>query len=545
MKKIKKLENVRLSFFDQKDNVIATIFSRKDGYFQLKVEKNDDFYIMASKSEKAGTSKITITENYKTDSIAKIMIFNNRAIIHGIVYDTNGLPSNNAVVRLLDSNNVEVERITTKENGEYQLSMTTRHYYRVIATNYGMTKDSSFYVDINWKPNQRKDFYLESNPTVQGITYFKDSVKVLDDVNVKVESGYDSKYITIYSDVNGFFQFPLFNDSLLYMDGVKRKMKGNTTIFIDSSYNTINLNNIYLHRTTTDAHGLVIYSNDSIAQDINVELIDKDGKITNETKSDSLGRFYFELNTDTDYEIYASTLELEAIENIHTGVLWEKNDNIILKLSGKGTPTFGLVIDADDQNPLSFVKITLTDSTSNLKNITYSNEIGKFEMSLKKNSTNYVKLEKENYFSKTVIINIGDTVPKTIDLSKDFNLNLTKSNFKIDPIYFEFDSHSITSHSKIELDKLALWLKGHKERNCTIYGYTDCRGKQSYNLTLSKNRANTVKKYLSKKGVNSKRTSIVSRGATNYVNNCYSSKDCTEAEHRENRRCEFEINDKQ
>ena len=539
----KKVSKAKIEFFNQKDSLVAKIYSRIDGFFRLAINHGDNFYIMATKEKKAGVAKIKITENYQTDSITNIRIYNNRAIIYGIIYDTNGLPSNSAVVRLLDSNNVEVERITTKQDGQYQLSMSTFHHYRIIATNYEMTKDTSFYVDTHWGAEKRKDFYLDKNPTVQGYTYFKDSIRILDDVIVSVESGYDSKYMSIYSDKNGFFQFPLFNDSLLYMDGIKRKLKGTTTVDIDSTHQSIEIHNIYLHPTTTDAHGIVIYANDSVVSDINVELIDKDGKIVSETKTDSLGRFYFELRTDTDYELYTTADDLEAIENIHTGVLWNKEKNIILKLSQKGTPTFGLVIDTEEKTPISFVKITLTDSVTNLKNITYTNNIGMFEMSLRKNTTSYIKLEKDNYFTKTIVVKIKDTVPKIIDLSKGYNLDLTKSNFKLDPIYFEFDSHQITPNSKIELDKLALWLKDHRERSCSIYGYTDCRGKQNYNLNLSRNRAQTVSLYLSKKGVNSKRTNIIARGATNYVNNCYSSSECTEAEHRENRRCEFEIND--
>ena len=185
----------------------------------------------------------------------------------------------------------------------------------------------------------------------------------------------------------------------------------------------------------------------------------------------------------------------------------------------------------------------LLRSTTNLKNITYSNDQGLFEMSLKKNSTNYIKLEKDNYFPKTIMVKIGEIVPKVIDLSREYDLSLTKSDFKIEPIYFEFDSHEITPHSKEQLDKLARWLRINKTRTCNIYGYTDCRGSQDYNLRLSKNRAQRVRVYLSYKGINMKRTFNIPMGATNYVNNCYTNESCTEAEHRENRRCEFEIND--
>ena len=66
---------------------------------------------------------------------------------------------------------------------------------------------------------------------------------------------------------------------------------------------------------------------------------------------------------------------------------------------------------------------------------------------------------------------------------------------------------------------------------------------EGYNLKLSKNRAQTVRVYLSYKGISMKRTFNIPMGSTNYVNNCYQDEDCTEAEHRENRRCEFQIND--
>ena len=47
------------------------------------------------------------------------------------------------------------------------------------------------------------------------------------------------------------------------MDGTKKKLRGTTTVNIDSNFNTYELRHI-LHRIFTDAHGVVIYSNDSV-----------------------------------------------------------------------------------------------------------------------------------------------------------------------------------------------------------------------------------------------------------------------------------------
>ena len=212
----------KVEFFNEKDEVVTTLFTRDDGFFQIDAGDVKEYFIIDEKNKKVGSAKLKITSEYKTDSMMKIMIINNTAIINGIVYDTNGLPSKNAVVRLLDSNNIEIERITTKSDGYYELSMTAMNNYRIIATNYGMAKDTMFYVNEHWGSVQKKDLYLEGHITVQGYTYFKDTTKSIDEVSVAVESGFDSKYLTVFSDKNGFFQFPLFNDSLLYMDGNKK-----------------------------------------------------------------------------------------------------------------------------------------------------------------------------------------------------------------------------------------------------------------------------------------------------------------------------------
>ena len=65
-------------------------------------------------------------------------------------------------------------------------------------------------------------------------------------------------------------------------------------------------------------------------------------------------------------------------------------------------------------------------------------------MSLKKNSTNYIKLEKENYYPKTLVITIGDTVPRTIDLSREYNLDLTNlSAISIAPVLASLKSPNL------------------------------------------------------------------------------------------------------
>ncbi|MBM76927.1 MAG: hypothetical protein CL846_00440 [Crocinitomicaceae bacterium] len=535
--------NASIEVFNAKDSLEINIKTDINGFFQFKTEENKEFLILAKKDKKVGYQKIEVTENYETDSIIHIKLFNTAANIKGVVIDTNGIPSNKAVVRLLDSNNIEIERITTDEDGEYFFSMSIYRNYRIVATNYGMVEDTSFFTGKNWGIEQTKNLYLKPHPTIQGYTYYLDTTSIIDEVKIDISKGVDANYMSIFSDQNGFYQVPLVNDSIIVLNAIKKRKSGNATIIIDSTYVSSSLNHIILHGKNTEVNGIVKYNNDSVASNVSVELINAEGKWVYGLKTDSVGRFNFKLNMDKDYEIYSSDEDLEAIENIHTGILWDKDKDVVLILSPKGSATYGKVIDADDKSPLSFVKITLTDSSTNMKNITYTNDDGDFEMALKKNSVYIIKLERVDYFPKTIYIRIGDTIPKIIDLNKEFNLEMIKSGFKVEPIYFEFASHEITKNSKSELDILAAILKERKNRTVTIFGYTDCRGNKDYNMVLGENRAKAVKKYLISDGINQKRINVIGKGATNYVNNCYKPKDCTDNEHRMNRRCEFQIDD--
>ena len=66
--------------------------------------------------------------------------------------------------------------------------------------------------------------------------------------------------------------------------------------------------------------------------------------------------------------------------NIHTSVLYKTEKDIEVYISEDYTPTIGKVLDAETDEPLNFVKITIVDSTTNAKDISYTNDLGNFEL---------------------------------------------------------------------------------------------------------------------------------------------------------------------
>jgi outer membrane protein OmpA-like peptidoglycan-associated protein len=108
-------------------------------------------------------------------------------------------------------------------------------------------------------------------------------------------------------------------------------------------------------------------------------------------------------------------------------------------------------------------------------------------------------------------------------------------------ILFGFDKSNLSNEAKTNLDKLANTLKDYNETNVEVQGHTDSQGSESYNKTLSEDRASTVSLYLLEKGIKNTRLTINGFGELlpKYINT-------TEEGRLLNRRVEFLItaNDK-
>ena len=111
-----------------------------------------------------------------------------------------------------------------------------------------------------------------------------------------------------------------------------------------------------------------------------------------------------------------------------------------------------------------------------------------------------------------------------------------KVTMKENMVNFGFDSSDLTSAAKANLDKLAQVLKNNMDTNINIYGHTDSKGTDAYNLSLSERRAAAVKNYLVSQGVSAGRMFTMGVGEKEPV----ASND-TDAGRAENRRVEFSI----
>ena len=79
-------------------------------------------------------------------------------------------------------------------------------------------------------------------------------------------------------------------------------------------------------------------------------------------------------------------------------------------------------------------------------------------------------------------------------------------------VNFAFDSYALDSKAMGILNEAANIIKATPNKRVILNGWTDWIGTDAYNMTLSQNRANSVKKYLAQQGIPDSRITAIGRG---------------------------------
>lgn len=79
-------------------------------------------------------------------------------------------------------------------------------------------------------------------------------------------------------------------------------------------------------------------------------------------------------------------------------------------------------------------------------------------------------------------------------------------------VHFAFDSSALGSDAMDTLRRQAAWLNNHRDFDAIVSGHTDSRGTKEYNIALGNRRAEEVKCFLVRHGINTSRIKTVSYG---------------------------------
>jgi outer membrane protein OmpA-like peptidoglycan-associated protein/tetratricopeptide (TPR) repeat protein len=134
---------------------------------------------------------------------------------------------------------------------------------------------------------------------------------------------------------------------------------------------------------------------------------------------------------------------------------------------------------------------------------------------------------------------VKDTIYKVFFIDE-----IAKRKLVLKRIYYEFDKYFLRREDKLTLDSLAQVLTENPAWTLEIYGHTDAKGSDDYNMRLGKARAQTAADYLvTKYKIDVNRLSLISKGESE-PRMANENPDGTDNElaRANNRRVEFKVN---
>ena len=257
-----------------------------------------------------------------------------------------------------------------------------------------------------------------------------------------------------------------------------------------------------------DLH-IIFSPTDSLKEIVEVNTI-KDGKFNTYLDTCSTYNVYYISSNKSIFSEKIETKCTEGREDFYRGMYYD--------------PIVNKIIDLNNENNILIEEKDLMISQNLLKNLE--------NQTINTTSRDTNSLEKFSDDEKLVMtkVKVGNDLNNLIDLN---------------PIYFDLDKSNILPEAALELDKIVKILNNNPQLSIKLLSYTDCRGSDAYNLNKSKQRANSTKAYITSRISNPYRVSAEGLGEANPVQECDCNNnegiDCTDEEHKKNRRTEFII----
>ncbi|HXH20114.1 MAG TPA: OmpA family protein [Chitinophagales bacterium] len=183
------------------------------------------------------------------------------------------------------------------------------------------------------------------------------------------------------------------------------------------------------------------------------------------------------------------------------------------------------------------VDVTLVDKLTNTSEKTKTDADGYFSFEVAPESIYELKMFKDSLSNKNLDFNtLGVDGGDTITFS-----DIIIEGILLKDIYYGYNEYKILPTAYPILDSIVAMMKEKPEVTVDIGGHTDCRGSFAYNLELSWKRANAAQEYLVSKGISANRITLSAFGEQHILNKCRDGVQCTEEQHRVNRRTVLKI----
>lgn len=194
----------------------------------------------------------------------------------------------------------------------------------------------------------------------------------------------------------------------------------------------------------------------------------------------------------------------------------------------KGDKNYLFEVDETDPNFKGVTKIYIADSKGRIYKVLDKNSNGKFIFKL---------LDADKVAMGEFVVD--DPWLAVLEMKNKEKAELTI----VENIYYAFGDHKFDDAGQKVMDKIITVLNSNPKLIIEVSSHTDSRSSDVFNLALSKKRAQFVVDYMTAKGINKLRLKAVGYGETKLLNKCANNIECTDDEHKINRRTEFKISE--
>jgi outer membrane protein OmpA-like peptidoglycan-associated protein len=246
---------------------------------------------------------------------------------------------------------------------------------------------------------------------------------------------------------------------------------------------------------------------------------------------------------------YSKNYEKGFLSSNRTG-----NDKLYFLERDDNDRTFvikGAIIDAITKEPLTGTTVTLIDENGEIVEQMLIEDGNGYSFNVLPNTKYQIEGYKPFYITKTEGIETKDEgfvefdielQLESYDSAEDLVVTDQESGYvyiQLENIYFDLDKSAIKPQAAQTLNVLVDLLNKYPRMEVQLGAHTDSRNSDSYNLRLSKDRADATMNYLISQGIPQSRLTSKGYGESEPLVPCGDS--CTEDEYSINRRCEFLI----
>ena len=282
--------------------------------------------------------------------------------------------------------------------------------------------------------------------------------------------------------------------------------------------------------------GLDVYRSNSVngAYDAAVNLGDR--------VNSNLDDFAFVINEKNDKGYFSSNRA--GNDRLYT---YSREENILTKYL-----VDGVVQDKNSKAVLPGAKVTLLDDSGNVLQEQTVGDAAEYLFKLEPNTKYTVRGTLKAYIPQDIEFStdsqgkISHNIYLSLESFADAEERVKKDKegvvkVELDKIYFDFDKSNIREDAAKTLDVLVDLMKKYPSMAIEVSAHTDVRGRDQYNLDLSKKRAASTLEYLVSRGIERGRLTSEGYGETQPLNHCDKPGICSKEDYEVNRRCEFKV----